>query len=77
MRYCRLTQCVNAPVLAINDDYYEDLTPDAAVKLLKDIKAGKQVKAGPLKRQNCEPHGGLTSLTEPPTGPGFGIRDDL
>ena len=25
----------------------------------------------------CEPAGGLTSLTEPPTGPGFGVRSDL
>lgn len=25
----------------------------------------------------AEPVGGLTSLTDPPTGPGFGIRDDL
>ena len=25
----------------------------------------------------CEPAGGLTSLTEPPKGPGFGVRSDL
>ena len=24
-----------------------------------------------------EPLSGLTSLTEPPKGPGFGVRDDL
>lgn len=28
-------------------------------------------------RFSCEPAGGLTSLTEPPKGPGFGVRDDL
>lgn len=28
-------------------------------------------------RFSCEPAGGLTSLTEPPKGPGFGVRADL
>lgn len=28
-------------------------------------------------RFSCEPAGGLTSLTEPPKGPGFGVRPDL
>ena len=28
-------------------------------------------------RFSCEPAGGLTTLTEPPKGPGFGVRADL
>jgi len=28
-------------------------------------------------RFSCEPAGGLTSLTEPPPGPGVGVRADL
>ncbi|KAI8817231.1 thioredoxin-like [2Fe-2S] ferredoxin-domain-containing protein, partial [Fimicolochytrium jonesii] len=70
--------CVNAPVLAVNDDYYEDLTSEATIKILDDLKRGTYPKPGPVSgRQNCEPHGGLTSLTSEPTGPGFRIRADL
>ncbi|KAG0006036.1 NADH dehydrogenase flavoprotein subunit 2 [Entomortierella chlamydospora] len=70
--------CVNAPVLAVNDDYYEDLTPDTTVKVLESLKSGKPLKAGPQSgRHTCEPKGGLTSLTSEPTGPGFMIRPDL
>lgn len=28
-------------------------------------------------RFSCEPAGGLTSLTEPPKGPGFGVQAGL
>ncbi|KAJ2611863.1 NADH:ubiquinone oxidoreductase 24 [Coemansia sp. RSA 1365] len=70
--------CVNAPVISVNDDYVEDLTPEATVKMLDDLKAGKQVTCGPVSgRNNCEPLGGPTTLTTPPPGPGFMVRDDL
>ncbi|KAJ1921794.1 NADH:ubiquinone oxidoreductase 24 [Mycoemilia scoparia] len=70
--------CVNAPVMAINEDYYEDLTPETTIKLLEDLKAGKEIKAGPQSgRFTCEPAGGLTSLNTEPTGPGFMVRSDL
>ncbi|KAL5022668.1 hypothetical protein ScPMuIL_001823 [Solemya velum] len=76
-----LGACVNAPMLTINDNYFEDLTVDDINKILDDIKAGKEVKAGPQngqkKRFACEPKGGLTSLTTPPPPPGFGMRSDL
>ncbi|KAJ3095303.1 NADH:ubiquinone oxidoreductase 24 [Phlyctochytrium planicorne] len=70
--------CSNAPVMAVNDDYYEDLTPETTRKLLDNIKAGKSVKLGPQSaRLNSEPLPGLTTLTTEPTGPGFGVRSDL
>ncbi|KAI8393882.1 thioredoxin-like [2Fe-2S] ferredoxin-domain-containing protein [Radiomyces spectabilis] len=71
--------CVNAPVMAINDDYYEDLTPETTKKLLNDIKAGKPIKAGPQSgRLTCEPAPGVyTTLTEEPYGPGYRVREDL
>lgn len=73
-----LGACVNAPMLQINDNYYEDLSLEDVDEILNDIKAGKVPKAGPRNgRFSCEPTGGLTSLTEPPTGPGFGVRPDL
>jgi NADH dehydrogenase (ubiquinone) flavoprotein 2 len=47
-------------------------------EILEELKAGKKPAAGPRSgRYAAEPFGGLTSLTEPPTGPGFGIRADL
>ncbi|KAJ3312572.1 hypothetical protein HDV04_002889 [Boothiomyces sp. JEL0838] len=67
--------CVNAPVVAFNDDYYEDLTPEGIVKILKEFKAGKVPPPGPISgRMNCEPKGKLTSLTTEPTGPGYGMK---
>ncbi|KAI8911590.1 thioredoxin-like [2Fe-2S] ferredoxin-domain-containing protein [Gorgonomyces haynaldii] len=70
--------CVNAPVVAMNDDYYEDLTPESTVKLIESYKQGNPLKPGPLSgRQSCEPKTGLTSLTTEPYGPGFGVRSDL
>ncbi|OMJ14446.1 NADH-ubiquinone oxidoreductase 24 kDa subunit, mitochondrial [Smittium culicis] len=70
--------CVNAPVMAINDDYYEDLTPEITVKLLDSLKAGKVPAPGPQQsRKTCQPATGLTSLTSEPTGPGFMVRSDL
>ena len=32
-----LGACVNAPMIQINDDYYEDLTPETTVSLLKAL----------------------------------------
>ncbi|KAI9718130.1 MAG: hypothetical protein M1828_006828 [Chrysothrix sp. TS-e1954] len=37
-----LGACVNAPMVQINDDYYEDLTPDSTVKLLKALQAASE-----------------------------------
>lgn len=73
-----LGACVNAPMVQINDNYYEDLTNADMESILDQLKAGKEPKAGPYNgRFAAEPITGLTSLTTPPTGPGFGLRDDL
>jgi len=73
-----LGACVNAPMVQINDDYYEDLTVKDMNEILDELKAGKKPAAGPRSgRYAAEPFGGPTSLTSPPTGPGFGIRADL
>ncbi len=73
-----LGACVNAPMVQINDSYYEDLKPKDMEEILDELAAGKSPKAGPRNgRFAAEPIGGLTSLTSPPYGPGFGVRDDL
>ncbi|KAG9301629.1 hypothetical protein G9A89_016699 [Geosiphon pyriformis] len=70
--------CVNAPVLAVNDDYYEDLTPETTIKILEELIIGKKPRSGPQTgRVTCEPKDGLTSLTSEPYGPGFRVREDL
>merc|ERR1719153_477258 len=73
-----LGACVNAPMVQINDDYYEDLTVQDTNEILEDLKAGKKPPAGPRSgRYAAEPFGPLTSLTETPPGPGVGVRADL
>ena len=74
-----LGACANAPMVQINDEYYEDLTYDTTVQLLKalqeasnlsgDAAAAKMPKPGPLSgRKTCENSAGLTSLTGEPWG---------
>ena len=41
-----LGACVNAPMVQINDEYYEDLTPERMVEMLDDLKAGKDLPVG-------------------------------
>ncbi|XP_041046500.1 NADH dehydrogenase [ubiquinone] flavoprotein 2, mitochondrial isoform X1 [Carcharodon carcharias] len=73
-----LGACVNAPMVQINDNYYEDLTTKDMEEIIDELKAGKIPKPGPRSgRFSCEPAEGLTSLLEPPKGPGFGIQPDL
>ncbi|KAI1081185.1 thioredoxin-like [2Fe-2S] ferredoxin-domain-containing protein [Whalleya microplaca] len=76
-----LGACVNAPMIQINDDYYEDLTPETTKQLLTALRdsatsaggaAASKVKVptpGPLSgRQTCEHSGGQTNLTSEPWG---------
>ena len=41
-----LGACVNAPMVQINDDYYEDLNPERVVSILKALAEGKPVDVG-------------------------------
>ncbi|WP_299484016.1 NADH-quinone oxidoreductase subunit E [uncultured Roseibium sp.] len=60
-----LGACVNAPMVQIYKDTYEDLTPESFEKLLDDISAGNEVTPGPQNgRRFAMAEGGLTSLTE-------------
>lgn len=59
-----LGACCNAPMVQINDDYYEDLTPENFSQLLDNLAVGRPVKTGSqIGRRTSEPIGGLTSLT--------------
>jgi len=65
-----LGACVNAPMVQIGDDYYEDLDYDSAKALFTAIKEGRPVRAGSqIGRQCSAPQGEPTSLTADPTTP--------
>ena len=59
-----LGACCNAPMVQINDDYFEDLTPENFNALLDNLAASKPVQKGSQTgRVSSEPVGRLTSLT--------------
>ena len=58
-----LGACVNAPVVQINDDFYEDLDEASIKKVLDAFKRGETPKPGPqIDRQTSAPQGGATTL---------------
>ena len=51
-----LGACVNAPMVQINEDYYEDLDYESAVKIVKSLKEGKSINIGSqIGRKSSEP----------------------
>lgn len=59
-----LGACANAPILWVDDDFYEDLDYEKTQKILKDLKAGKKPKPGSARaRQGSMPIEGRTTLT--------------
>ena len=60
-----LGACCNAPMVQINDDFYEDLTPENFGQLLDALKRGENPKAGPQNgRRGSEPKERHTLLEE-------------
>lgn len=60
-----LGACANAPMVQINDYYYEDLTSESLTEILNKLQNGAEVKPGPfVDRLNSAPEGGATSLLE-------------
>jgi NADH-quinone oxidoreductase subunit E len=61
-----LGACCNAPMVQINADYYEDLTPEILETMLDDLAAGRAVKPGPQQgRVSSEPDGDVKTLHDP------------
>ncbi|WP_394271167.1 NADH-quinone oxidoreductase subunit NuoE [Qipengyuania sp.] len=58
--------CATAPMAQINDDNYEDLTPERLDAILDALAAGQRPKTGTQEpgRHTSEPVGGPTTLTE-------------
>ena len=78
-----LGSCANAPMVQINDDYYECLNKERMIELLEACKKGSIPPVGkwgslPMNGQvSCEGPLGKTSLEEERSSPGFMMRKDL
>ncbi len=60
-----LGACVNAPMMQIGDDYFEDLTAENVETILTTLRNGGTATPGPQNgRHTSEPSGGLTSLKD-------------
>ncbi|ALC44959.1 CG6485 [Drosophila busckii] len=71
-----LGACVNAPILQVNDDLYEDLDAASLAEILKALQADRIPPPGPRGgRYASEPSGGLTSLNSEPPPAGFGMQN--
>ena len=57
-----LGACVNAPILQVNDDFYEDLDYESTKKLINSLIENKQPKFGSFKKRKSEPENGSTVL---------------
>jgi NADH-quinone oxidoreductase subunit E len=64
-----LGACVNAPIMQVGDDYYEDLTPETTVKVLDALAKGEKPRPGnQSKRLTSSPEGGFTTLVDTAKG---------
>lgn len=60
-----LGACVNAPMILIDKDPYEDLTGERTGELIEAVRRGEQPKTGSqIGRHSSEPLGGPTTLKE-------------
>ena len=60
-----LGACVNAPMMQINDEYYEDLDKEKTIKILNTILNGETPKPGSYRgRTNNEPENNRKTLMD-------------
>jgi NADH-quinone oxidoreductase E subunit len=65
-----LGACVNAPILQVNDDFYEDMDAALTDQLLDALRDGRPPPVGSMAgRPNSSPGTGKTTLTEAPEPP--------
>ena len=58
-----LGACINAPMMQINDDYYEDLNKEKTEKIINQIQSGEKPKPGSYRgRINSEPENNRKTL---------------
>ena len=58
-----LGACINAPMMQVNDDYYEDLDKEKIEKIINQIQKGETPKPGSYRgRKNSEPENNRKTL---------------
>ena len=68
-----LGACVNAPIIQVNDDFYEDLDGERTIKLLEALERDQPPAPGStIGRQTSAPIGGPTTLTSRAAAPSAG-----
>ncbi|NVN10436.1 NAD(P)H-dependent oxidoreductase subunit E [Nguyenibacter vanlangensis] len=62
-----LGACANAPILQVDDDYYEDLDGPRTIELIEALRRGERPASGPrIDRMGSAPAGGRKTLTDSP-----------
>ena len=60
-----LGACVNAPMMQVNDDYYEDLDTNKTKEIIQSLLKDQKPKPGSAKNRKCTaPEKGKTTLLE-------------
>jgi len=58
-----LGACINAPMMQINDDYFEDLDEEKTEKIISQIQNGEKPLPGSYRgRKNSEPENNRKTL---------------
>ncbi|MBR2124905.1 MAG: NAD(P)H-dependent oxidoreductase subunit E [Acetobacter sp.] len=58
-----LGACANAPILQVDDDFYEDMDSESVQKLIAELRDGRRPAPGPrVDRLNSAPEGGRKTL---------------
>ena len=58
-----LGACVNAPMIQINDDYFEDLDEKKLEKIIETIKKDQKIETGSYRgRKSSEPENNRSTL---------------
>ena len=66
-----LGACVNAPMMQVGKDFYEDLDGPSAERIIEALRRGEKPRVGPQNgRHTSEPIGGATTLTGVPADGG-------
>ena len=67
--------CDYAPVVMVNWEFFDNMTPQSARQLVDDLRVGHDVAADPRRRRGCAPGAGrrgswpASPTARPPTGP--------
>ena len=63
-----LGACANAPILQVDDDFYEDMNAERTMAVIAELRAGRRPEPGPsINRSVSAPEGGRKTLLLTPT----------